>query len=770
MPRDERLDIPALHPLLAYVAGLALTPLLVDARAALCGIAAVAVLLAMMRRPRAALAAALFAVAVAVTVHGNARRSDEDAALRSVDPDRFARVEIPLARGWRRNSDESSTLIAANFVIAGDRTLKVEKTLVASAHFSPPPVGTESRMVAEGFLRCAARACYLSLKSPRLLRYEGTTLWWTPAGANRRMNLALEAIAARHPERRRAVMLAQALALGRSDQLPHDVREDYRRGGIYHLLVFSGMQIGLAALVVSAAFRKLHAPAAGDWALLALSIFAPFFAGNEPSVSRAAWMIGLYSLSRLLRRPTSSANLLFVSALIRLVAHPDELIDPGFALTYAAAGGLLLIGSAFGSFVPAGSDGRRSLLRSALRALLYGVGAELATLPLTLFFFHQYVLAGSLVTLVASPLLAAMLACAALACAIAPFSPAAAIPFLYPIAHLDAICTALAAFVGEDLGLAGMAAAPGAAWLCASFCVLLLSQPWLRSRGRAAASLVLVAPVIVAARMTFGSPIEAPVIEILDVGQGDSILMRTPEGAMLVDGGGRSDDPRWARKFLPLLLDRGVTTIDVAALSHPDPDHCTGLVAAIEHLRVRELWIRSDHFDSPCGREVAARAVKSKTTILVADRIRSARRIGLDLDVISPRLRFKRARWNNGSLVLRAKIGGRHLLLTGDIENEAERLHAEESPGLLHADLLKVPHHGSRSSTTAALFDSVKPRVALISCGRRNRFGHPAPEVLERLSQAPVIARTDRNGTIAVRFQERAVILSREFDTPPGGF
>jgi competence protein ComEC len=761
VPHDDRLDVPALYPLLAYVAGLTIGPALVNLRFSTLGCAAIVLLTVAAKRPRPALVAALFATGLLVATSTARRAAREDADLGALAPDRFASVEAPIRRGWRRDSHEHFSLVADRFsAIEGGQHIAVERTLVVTASFTPASIETEAVVAGEGFLRCGeGGTCFLSIKSPRLMHYEGLLSSWSAAGLNRRMNNALARIAAGHPRHRRAVVLAQAIALGRSDQLPDDLRESYRRGGIYHLLVFSGMQIGLAAALLAATFRLMRAARGGDWALLALSCGAPFFAGNEPSVARASWMIGLYSISRLFGRPTRSENLLFVSALIRLLAHPEELTEAGFALTYAAAGGLLIVGNAFSGAVR----------NRFARPLLFGAGAEIATLPLTLLFFNQYVAAGSIVTLLASPLIAAMLGLAAIAATLALFAPAAAIVFLVPVAHLDTVCTWMASLVGDRMGLAGMAAAPEPLAVCGSFAVLLVALPFLGVRARAPVFLFLLSIPIVSAALKTAGParLDAPTAEILDVGQGDALLLRTRSGSILIDGGGRSDDPRWGRaRFLPMLLDRGVTSLEAIALTHPDPDHCGGLISVLEHLRVHELWISTPHLDSSCGRELMTRAIHGNVRVLSADRIE---RIGLKFDVITPRLRFKRAYWNNSSVVLGVGIGNRRLLAAGDIEKEAERMYADEMAPLLRADVLKVPHHGSRSSTTAAFFDAVAPRVAVISCGRRNRFGHPAAEVVERLSgHALVTARTDLSGSILLRFEGGRLTVVRQFDTPSG--
>ena len=191
--------------------------------------------------------------------------------------------------------------------------------------------------------------------------------------------MRLRPSAARFPTE---VALIEAIALGHGEHLSESVRSDYRRGGTYHLLVFSGLQIALAALIISQALRGRRAPRIADWVLLILAILAPLFIGPSASVSRATMGLGLYALSRILHRPTTLENLWCLAVLVRLIAVPADMGEAAFHLTFAGSGAMLFIGKPW-------AKGR-------WRWATFALAAEAVITPLTLFHFHQYALGGSL--------------------------------------------------------------------------------------------------------------------------------------------------------------------------------------------------------------------------------------------------------------------------------------------------------------------------------------------------------------------------------------
>jgi competence protein ComEC len=195
------------------------------------------------------------------------------------------------------------------------------------------------------------------------------------------------------------------------------------------------------------------------------------------------------------------------------------------------------------------------------------------------------------------------------------------------------------------------------------------------------------------------------------------------------------------------------------------PDHCGGIPDVLRHLEVREMWISPRKLYGDCAQRLLEAASIELTPIhLVRDG--DSKEFGdIATRVLLASRTFKRAPENNASVVLRVILGSRTVLLTGDIERESER---DLTGHIEHADVLKVAHHGSRSSTTTDFLDAVSPRIALISCGRRNLFGHPHAETIDALQRQRIhVYRTDRNGSIDLTVDGRHLFVRREIDTPP---
>jgi competence protein ComEC len=246
-------------------------------------------------------------------------------------------------------------------------------------------------------------------------------------------------------------------------------------------------------------------------------------------------------------------------------------------------------------------------------------------------------------------------------------------------------------------------------------------------------------------------------LTMFDVGQGDALLLQAPDGAArLIDAGGAGFDGTafdiGGRVLAPALWARGVLQLDALAITHADPDHIGGAPAVIRDFKPRELWEGVAMPNHAPSQAVTRAALASGAVILRHQAGRVDRVDGLEIRVLHPPVPdWDRPRVrNDDSIVLEVRYGDVAMLLTGDIGADVERSVAPLlSPSPIR--ILKVAHHGSRTSTSQALLDAWKPQIALISCGRGNRFGHPAPDVLRRLEAAGVrIYRTDRDGQITV--------------------
>ena len=590
----------------------------------------------------------------------------------------------------------------------------------------------------------------LSVKSALLVERRGGTLLTLLQAPNR---LLFDAMPARDATFERDVRgpLA-ALLLGRTSELDRGMVARYRRGGLYHLLVVSGLHVALAAGVVFWCLR-----AAGvrgrirDAALLAAVLAIVLIGGANPPAVRAGLVFTVFLVARLIERPIRGAQAAGLSAIVLFLAAPAQVFSIGCVLTFAAVAGIGLFTGPIHARLPQRPEWLFAGLATAF-------AAEVATAPVLLWRFNLLA-AGAWVTAPLSiPLSGFLIALGGLLLA---FFAVGIFPA--PLVLLFIGGSRLLEWLAERAaGIALLRPTPPLPAVLAVGALLLgaaLAPTRLRAGSAGLAAALFLA---VALRPGPSGPPRGFSIEALDVGQGDALLLRWGRHAMLVDGGGPFDlDARdfGRTRLLPKLLDQGVTRLDAALLTHPHPDHGLGLFAVLEELPVENFW-RSDGDDEgglDAALEAVARRRHVRASSLVPGVISFA---GARLTVLqSGGPRRKRDSVNNQSVVAVFEKDGRRALLTGDAGAAAEENLL--SAGMLEVvDLLKVGHHGSRGSTTPAFIDALCPKVALLSCGRENRFGHPAPETLATLATRRIpVYRTDLASDVRVELLPGATRL-----------
>lgn len=512
-------------------------------------------------------------------------------------------------------------------------------------------------------------------------------------------------------ERRRVVGLLEALLLGRREGVAREDVRAFRRTGLAHLVSISGLHT--AALIGSIAWLcgrvgiRRH-----GWALVALPLFAALVGGRTP-VLRAAWAWGWLAVGTARGRRVDALAVTAWLLCAFVIWDPSAIASPSLQLTFAATLAIL-----------AALDSR--IFERLPTPLAVSIAAQLATTPIAAWHFGQLTPLGPLANLVAVPLGTALVVAGYAALAIPPLGPLVgrgAELLLWLVHRLDRISPPAAV-------------APPQGWLVAIFGVGLIWLFLIPRRRRAAAWIV----ALCSATLLTGAPprdAAAPRLSLLDVGQGQSVLLRGVGGTLLIDAGG-SASPRYdpgEREVLPALLARGLRRIDALAISHADIDHAGGAAAILRELEVGRLWIAAGAYAELD--ELRALARRRGTGIVLVGRagvqgwplVRSYEALDCDSD-------------NDRSLVL--SIDG--ALIPGDIEScgEAAFLASFSTP---RAELLVLPHHGSRSSSSPAFLEAVGPSLAVVSCGRDNRFGHPHAEVLERL-EGTALWRTDRDGEL----------------------
>jgi competence protein ComEC len=535
-----------------------------------------------------------------------------------------------------------------------------------------------------------------------------------------------------------------ALLLGRTSDLDRGMVARYRRGGLYHLLVVSGMHVALAAGLVLAALGLAGVGGKSrDGILLATVFLFVLVGGANPPAVRAGIVVAVFLAARLFERPIPAGQAIGLSALVLFLADPREIYSIGTVLTFAAVGGIALLTEPIRCRLPARPDRVFSGLATSL-------AAQCATAPVVFWRFNVVSAGAWLTAPLAIPLSAALIGLGALLLLLFALGLPAALPsdlFALGSRSLEVLAdrAAGAAFLRPTPPLSGVVAGgaltAGAAALPARF------------RPVSGASALALFAGLALSPGAPGPPRGLSVVA-LDVGQGDAILLRWRDRALLVDGGGPFDVEAadfGRTRLLPKLLDRGVTRLDAVLATHPHPDHALGLRAVIEELPVGNLWLSAGEDEAGLFASLRRSAGASGVPVSVLRPGPPSTWRGAELTVLhSGGVRRKTDAVNNQSVVLTIERDGKRAILTGDVGSATERA-LLASRAVARADLLKVAHHGSRTSTTPGFVDAVHPRAALLSCGRENRFGHPAAETLRILGANGVrVLRTDRLSDVRV--------------------
>jgi len=592
----------------------------------------------------------------------------------------------------------------------------------------------------------------------------GARAWRWAAATQARWSRRIEA-AGGEPAARAAL---RGIVIGDRSDIPPALDERWRAVGIYHVLSVSGLHLAVVAGLAYALLRRLVAasPWGGRvrparWAAppaLAIALAYTLVTGAQLATVRALIVVAIVLVAAMLDRPVRLLDALGAAAIAILAWHPGELFDPSFQLSFTAALTLAL----------RPPSTRRGLRAHLVRGLATSAWVTITTAPLTAYHFQQVTPGGVVGNLVLAPLL-----------------------------ELVALPLALA---GTALGELGAPLVRGATWIVAQLdhgaALLALGTPV----GRVAVASALVAAILVALGLVLAArarrtrldlalwialcvawsfarvpaPDGALRVTFLDVGQGDAALVELPDGsAWLIDAGGHASarDLRAAsapgQAIARTLAAYGHDRIELAILSHPHPDHYLGLAAL--PVPIGELWAAPEPEREPAAADDDGRSFRSLAAQLAARGTRlvhpplglARRQAGVELRVWGPRYRPADGGGeehcaadpvrgvNDNSLVVTIHYRGRTLLFTGDLEAEGEELLV--AANVPRVDVVKVPHHGSPTSSSESLVAATRPALAVISCGRGNTFGFPAAAVVARWREAGAdVARTDTDGAITV--------------------
>jgi competence protein ComEC len=541
--------------------------------------------------------------------------------------------------------------------------------------------------------------------------------------------------------------LVDALLINRRADLDPEIRERYARSGLTHLLSISGLHVGFLAAWITLLLRRLPLRPPLQTCIALTLVFAYIWLLGMPAAAlRAALMLLIAELARVRQRVVAPRGSIALAALLVMVIDPWAVTSVGAWLSVSAIAAVIW------------ADRRFRTAPRVIRLLAPSIAATLLTAPITAFSFGTVAPVGVVANLVAIPLGALAVPGVALALA-ASFAWPAAAGLLAAgsglcLALLDVIA-ALAARVplGHVITEAGWGA--GATWLAVGAAVWWL---WHAPRHGAvrAARLALLAAAASWTLVATGIPRDrdgALTVHFLDVGQGDAAVLRTPQGHFVViDAGPRGPAGDAGRRVVvPFLRREGARRIDVVVASHGHADHVGGMPALMAALPVDLVLDPAEPVPDPVyleylaavdGASVPWRRARAGDTMVVD---------GVRLVVLSPDSVWAEQTLdpNEESIVLLVEYAGCRLVFMGDAGEPVERRLANRVGDI---DLLKVGHHGSRTASTTAWLAELQPETAVISVARRNRYGHPAPQTLERLAAAGArVLRTDQSGTLTWR-------------------
>ncbi len=563
----------------------------------------------------------------------------------------------------------------------------------------------------------------------------------------------------------RTVPFLAALLIGERDDLSPEFQDRLIRAGVYHIVALSGFNVALIVGLAALALRLLPLSPRTRRVLLALCVLLYWGAvRSSGSIARAALMCLLSLGGAVQGRRVRGKDAIGTASVLIVGSNPAWIFDPGFQLSVAATLGLLLLvtpGASGTADDPSpGGPGRLRVGVSGVMRLISGslkvsAAALLSTALVSARHFQALTPVAVLANLFAVPIAALLLVLGLLVCAIEPLCHPVAIG-LMDLARVLVFLLERATAVVATPAWCSFFVLPPPVWLVllgqAAIAVARYGGAWLRW-----AALLFLTLAITLTAVAGRAPAPSGRLEVvaLDVGQGDALLVQFPGGpTMLIDAGGfaRSRFDVGSKVVAPALRSLGLLRIDILAITHAHRDHLGGAAAIVRSFSPGAVWLGRMPVDDPAVEEIEELAREGGGAVVFPRR--GARIVlgGARLDVLNPGggVEGTGPARNDDSLVLRLSFGGHGVLLTGDLEAALETTLLDERREL-GADLLKVGHHGSRTSTTEPFLRMVAPKFGVISVGATNPWGHPDAEVLGRLRGAGVeVYRTDRDG--AVRF------------------
>lgn len=533
--------------------------------------------------------------------------------------------------------------------------------------------------------------------------------------------------------------LAISLIVGDRSHISSEVEDNFKKANLMHMLAISGAHFSYVILIATFISNRLQHKRLGQLIQIIAIIFFMNLTGNTASVVRAGIMSILLIGSSICKRQNDSLNNIAISAIIQIINNPYIIFDSGFMLSYSGVLGIILFYKKISEHIH-------------FKSIALTISANIFIIPIMIYNFHT--ISGSFIisNICASWLLGIIIILEFISLCIP-------IKLLYMILDLLIMMLRKIAEICANIPFAQMYVPRYAIFFVIVIYILIFCRK-LKCKKYVYSFLTIGVSILLIVNFTDVYQ-DRMRINFIDVGQGDSCLIRYKGTNIMIDSGGSLSKNKDGKSYdigenvlNNYLLNRGITRLDYIMASHFDEDHSQGFVFLLKNMKVKNVIISEQYKTSSIYEQIKQICKKQNIQIIYVRSGDEIRIKDLAFKILHPKSKANQISenpLNNNAIVCMVKYKNRRILFTGDIEKVAENEMVKEYTNGLKADILKVGHHGSKTSTTKEFLDLINPSVALIGVGQNNKFGHPNEDVIKRLEEKNIqIYRTDEMGEISV--------------------
>ncbi|MBR6253360.1 MAG: DNA internalization-related competence protein ComEC/Rec2 [Clostridia bacterium] len=555
------------------------------------------------------------------------------------------------------------------------------------------------------------------------------------------------------------------MLIGDTTYLSDDTIKSFKDSGISHLLAVSGSNVAFIVLMTKFVFDKIFGKSISNYLSIITIIIFVFVSGCSLSVIRAGVMAIIIILYNLIMHREDIIVSISLSCLLILLFNPFSICDVGFILSYGGTIGIVILYKPIKMFFISKVDNlkHKNILENIIDVFSVTLSAQIILIPIINYFFNTFSIISFLTNLLVSPFVGIVTIYGFIIYIIGLVSIEIARFLSFPL-YVVVKLVILISKICSNIPFANITTPTISILSIIIYYLIVIYIFGKKSRLFKYSIIILIALQIIIIVL----PKSYVEMHMIDVGQGDSILITTSHRKnILIDGGGseNSDYDVGENVLVPYLLDNTNGRIDTIFITHFHEDHAEGIISVLNNLNVNRIIIGNQPAESDLYNEIFKIAKEKSievTTLYSKDKFMIDE---VTFTILYPPKTLDTTDFNNSSLIIRVDAFDTSILLTGDAEfvEEDELLDYYRNNSILDCDILKVGHHGSKTSSSDEFLKAITPNICLISCGVNNKFKHPHQEALERLNKfTNKIFRTDISGEISLKVYKNKIVVNTQ--------